>query len=347
MLLWPVFASPFVSEALLYDSNHAVAHEDQQRRSSRCDELKGRECIVTFGCRWVDDSCKVRIAWMHVMKCGSSLGTTLAHFANDSLPSEAHIPSGQNQSDPEDTTKEGLEGEPNFFTLKYPVNKWFKDMFRNPENPGTHQPLTNEEYKDWKGNWVAMFREPFSRAFSAYNHFANRNVDLLSYARNIRGQQASFLSAGERGMDKIRCEFHRFDADHACYHMAEPNVTLAIQRLDGFAFVGITEHFDESICLFHKMFGSKCHSIEFMNQRPGEYKYTKEEQERMMAELKKQGDEWDVPFYEAATRRFWSDVMKYDVRPSTCRQLCPGVSTFESEHNASDVFDQPDLASSI
>ncbi|CAK9071057.1 unnamed protein product [Durusdinium trenchii] len=46
----------------------------------------------------------------------------------------------------------------------------------------------------------------------------------------------------------------------------------AVQRLrEGFAFVGLTEEWDLSICLFHAMFGGPCHSSEFHNARPGQH----------------------------------------------------------------------------
>ena len=34
-----------------------------------------------------------------------------------------------------------------------------------------------------------------------------------------------------------------------------------------FLFVGITEYYDESVCLFHRMFGGKIHEHELANLR--------------------------------------------------------------------------------
>ena len=36
-----------------------------------------------------------------------------------------------------------------------------------------------------------------------------------------------------------------------------------------FAFVGLTEEWDLSVCLFHRMFGGECHVREFLDVRPG------------------------------------------------------------------------------
>eukprot|EP00927_Polykrikos_kofoidii_P010638 TRINITY_DN1447_c0_g1_i6.p1 TRINITY_DN1447_c0_g1~~TRINITY_DN1447_c0_g1_i6.p1 ORF type:complete len:374 (+),score=39.50 TRINITY_DN1447_c0_g1_i6:132-1124(+) len=307
-----------------------------------CDGLDRDWCTAKLGCKWNDNFCNAHIAWLHVMKCGSSFGTTLAHYANASLPETSHIPSGRNQADPEDTTREGLQGEPNFFRFKYPINKWFKNVFRNPPNPGNHLPILDEEWDEWRNNWFGIFREPTSRALSAYNHFGEGKGDMLAYTKKIRGQQASMLSAGADGMSKIRCEFNQTDAPEECKRMVEPDVSLAIQRLDGFAFVGILEEFDMSICLFHKMMGSECLAVEFLNTRKATYAGGTNVQEEELKLIAKQGDPWDEPVYESALRRFWGDVRKYDLKPSVCREICPDAPAFKRKPKDEDVFIFPD-----
>merc|ERR1719401_1007916 len=58
-----------------------------------------------------------------------------------------------------------------------------------------------------------------------------------------------------------------------CYRMPLPtseDVNLARRRLEqGFAFVGITEQWDLSVCLFRAMFGGQCIGSDFFNTRPG------------------------------------------------------------------------------
>jgi hypothetical protein len=275
------------------------------------------------------------------MKCGSSFGTTLAHYANGSLPETSHIPSGHDKSDPEDMPTEGDQGEPNFFRFKYPVNKWFKDVFRNPPNPGNHLPILDDEWEQWRNNWFGIFRDPEHRALSSFNHFGQGQGNLLEFAQKIQGQQASMLSAGAAGEAKIRCEFTQSDAPEACQHMVPPDVELAIQRLNGFAFVGILEEFDLAVCLFHKMMGSECLPVEFLNTREGTYPGGKEKKEQQLALLKAHKDMWDGPVYEAALRRFWGDVRKYDLKPSECLALCPGGESFKRLPD-NDVFVIPD-----
>jgi hypothetical protein len=251
----------------------------------------------------------------------------------------AHIPSGQNQSDPEDTTREGLQGEPNFFRFKYPIGKWFTDVFRNPRNPGNHLPILPEEWTEWKDGWFGVFREPASRALSSYNHFGNGQGDLAAWIQRVKGQQASMLSSGEAGMARIKCEWNQTGAKYWCDRTVAPNVTLAIQRIKKFAFVGIIEEFDLSVCLFHKMLGSSCRGVEFMNMRPGKYVGGEKKKAKDLAFLRKMGDPWDDSVYLAATKRFWADVRKYKLRPSMCREICPMAPDFKhATKGPHDVF---------
>eukprot|EP00927_Polykrikos_kofoidii_P075643 TRINITY_DN71_c0_g2_i4.p1 TRINITY_DN71_c0_g2~~TRINITY_DN71_c0_g2_i4.p1 ORF type:complete len:359 (-),score=53.55 TRINITY_DN71_c0_g2_i4:24-1100(-) len=312
----------------VYASAYSVG---KTRQAGSCDFLAEEACAAAIGCGFSHGLCSPRIAWLHFMKTGSSLGTALAHFANASLPRTAHIPSGKNASDPEDTTIEGQQGEPNFFHFKYNASFWFRNVFRHPSNPGQHRPVSADDYEVWKGNLFGMFRDPARRALSSWHYFAEGKGNLSQFAINIRGQQASMLSLGDAAEQRKLCEIRNLSTN--CSNSEVPNVTLAIERLEGFAFIGLTEEFDLSICLFHLMFGGECFDVEFFNMRPGAYK-KEEEADRLESELamlRAQGDPWDTPFYEAASRRFWSDVEKYDATRTTCRSTCPSAASFQDD----------------
>jgi|EP00927_Polykrikos_kofoidii_P013985 hypothetical protein len=340
MSTWLLFALPSLSTGVLIESHDTLNASEavREKDKSPCSGRFHEDCTSRLGCKWDNDECNAHIAWLHVMKCGSSFGTTLAHFANQGLPETAHIPSGTDQSDPEDRTTEGAQGEPNFFRYKYPIDKYFKDVFRYPPNPGNHLPILDEEWDEWKHNWFGVFREPASRALSSFYHFGQGKGDMLDFVKKIQGQQASMLSVGATGMAKIRCEFNQTDAPTECDRMVEPDVPLAIQRLDGFAFVGILEEFDMSICLFHKMMGSKCLAVEFLNTREANYPGGDKMHEEELQKLREVGDPWDGPVYEAALRRFWGDVRKYDLKPSVCRELCPSTDAFKRLKADTDAF---------
>lgn len=101
-------------------------------------------------------------------------------------------------------------------------------------------------------------------------------------------------------------------------------VTYAIQRLDdGFSFVGLTEEWALSVCLFHAMFGGECHEREFRNVHPGE---RQGDLAHDTSELGDWVDPWDGALYEHAYSTFWNNIAKYGVTPDTCtKSFCSSV----------------------
>jgi hypothetical protein len=315
-----------------------VSHFTNPR--SPCDVTTAEDCSKKYGCRWIEHRCRVRIAWLHVMKTASSFGTTLAHHANATLPKTAHIPSGKNHSDPEDMTARPEDFYDrhlvlDFFEFKYPVGSWFQDVFRHPTNPGGHVPIMEDEWTEWKGSWITVLRQPEARASSAWHHFGKGRGDVLKFQRNVQGQQARMLSSGEAAASSVLCERTGgglFDSSAPCDISPVPNVTLAVERLRDFAFVGILEEYDMTVCLFHVMFGSECLPVEFSNSRATNYHEDEAAKERELNLLKKTPDPWDTPVYEAALERFNADLVRYGVTKSTCREVCPGGPFGEKQH---------------
>lgn len=239
------------------------------------------------------------------------------------------MPSGKNQSDHEDSTAEGSQGEFNFFMYKYPWFTWFNDVFwHGDRNPGNHVALNDRAYSEWKGNIFGIFRRPESRALSAFYHFAEGKGDVLEYASEIYGQQANMLTMGQHAAYKIRCEF-RFRVDENCplAKVSKPNGELAIERLKGFAFIGLLEEYDLSVCLFHRMFGGECLPVEFLNMRPhiASALETREKKARDLDLLRRHRDPIDGPLYDAAARIFWANVRRYDAHRRSCLETCSGA----------------------
>eukprot|EP00927_Polykrikos_kofoidii_P016927 TRINITY_DN1768_c0_g1_i1.p1 TRINITY_DN1768_c0_g1~~TRINITY_DN1768_c0_g1_i1.p1 ORF type:complete len:336 (-),score=38.41 TRINITY_DN1768_c0_g1_i1:215-1222(-) len=320
--------STLVCDAVLYD----VGDLHGASSSLPCEALAPDECTARIGCRYDNKQCSVRIAWLHVMKTASSFGTVLAHHANASLPRDAHIPSLVNKSDPEDMAARPMDNKNkhlvrDFFRYKYPVETWFKGVFRNSNGPGDHVPIMDKEWEEWKGYWVGVFRQPEERVSSAFHHFAQGKGDILAFQKAVEGQQASMLSLGEAGSARVECERKGGGQNGPapmCRDLKEPVIWRALSRLKDFAFVGILEEFDLSVCLFHVIYKSECLPVEFENIRPTKYhesiKSQKEEEDR----LKQHPDPWDTPLYEAALHRFKGDLAQYNVNNKTCRKVCPG-----------------------
>lgn len=319
-------------------------HEDQQY----CESLPHCNYTEAAGL------CHVLIAWFHVMKTGGSFGTTLAHHANSSLPERAHMPSGTDPSDIEDVNvapptpeDEERQGEDNFFNYKYPYYIWFKDVFwHDLHNPGNHVPIDDVSFEEWSGNFYGMLRHPEERMVSSFLHFADGQGDIRDYSRRLWGAQTKMLS-GRDGVDHraaIHCEFEP-DIDswavpvleaaaanssdtsaqvigELCNSSAEDNVELALERLStGFAFVGLTEQWDLSICLFHRMFDTPCLEVEFENMRPSNSGILSERDE-LLSLIEEDPDPWDNVIYERAEELFWGRILRYDVTRESCSRTC-------------------------
>jgi hypothetical protein len=251
---------------------------------------------------------------LHVPKTASSFGTTLAHLANPSLPKDAQIENGP------DPVRE-------FFEKKFPADQFFHYVFRNPSNPGDFAPITDTEWKDWRGFWVGMFRNPEDRVNSAWHSFAKGKGDILAFQKNVQGQQASMVSLGEKARARVDCERDGGGQNGpapSCDQVEDPDPWHAIDRLKNFTFVGIFEEYDLSICLFHTLYRSECRPVEFNKIQETDFRDTLKGREAEISLLKQNKDPYDTPLYEAALNRFRGDCELYKINRETCRMVCPG-----------------------
>ncbi|CAJ1388636.1 unnamed protein product [Effrenium voratum] len=154
-----------------------------RRSKAFCEQFDQSRCGTNPLCGWNQglSRCQAYIAWFHPMKCGSTFGATLAHFANGSLPEAAHMPScGYIQESDEatygaplmkeDSCPGGNQGPFEFFVYKYPSENWFSNTFwlhpgKKDVDPGNHRPIPDDEFEQWhlgKDHWT-----PSSRRFAA------------------------------------------------------------------------------------------------------------------------------------------------------------------------------------
>merc|ERR1719382_2104639 len=114
------------------------------------------------------------------------------------------------------------------------------------------------------------------------------------------------------------------DGAHACGIPPLPTpveVSIAVNRLrEGFAFIGITEQWDLSICLFRAMFGGVCVSTDFSNTRLGNESTSSSLYDT--SELHGFVDEHDGPVYAEALAMFSRGVNLYGVEEGKCTADC-------------------------
>merc|ERR1712039_137737 len=96
------------------------------------------------------------------------------------------------------------------------------------------------------------------------------------------------------------------------------DVEKAVQRVRGMGFIGLTEKWGVSVCLFHAMFGGKCKGRSFKNTRS----HCCECRDKAVSELRDVKDTYDDAVYKAASEVFWQRVEEYGINNSRCEELC-------------------------
>ena len=110
-----------------------------------------------------------------------------------------------------------------------------------------------------------------------------------------------------------------------------PDVALARSRLDGFAFVGLTEEWPTSACLFALKFGIQCDALALANSRPTAYTHALNRTPPSVyrndpALYEIFADPADMALYGFAKRRFEEDVRAHGVSRERCdSDVCPAM----------------------
>jgi hypothetical protein len=177
-----------------------------------------------------------------------------------------------------------------------------------------------------KGHFVGMFRNPEQRHISGYDD------DQLMSTYGVGIYHGRYTSAVEYAMANAGCSVKLLNGK-PCNdaHTATPAMVVHAKAvLDaGFAFVGLTEEWELSVCLFHRMFGGGCHAGEFQNVRPGFEHERQEPEEYDLGVLNGWTDPYDGPLYDHARFLFWANVAEYNVSWDTCRtSTCPKVAEY-------------------
>jgi len=190
-------------------------------------------------------------------------------------------------------------------------------------DPKTH-PLNHAgldfRYDINKGHVVSWFRQPEQRIISGY--FANTHSyppilpdpSQLEYAIYVQGCQSKMLARS------MTCDNANVSVCADGIPPTSEETSRALRRLrEGVAFVGITEQWDLSICLFHAKFGGDCLSTDFLNMHPGKNitgsVYDTSELEGFI-------DHADRLVYREALSIFQDDLAKFGATEARCATSC-------------------------
>lgn len=241
------------------------------------------------------------IVWVHVPKCGSSFHNTLIHNAGvcPQWPSCASLLPGDSD---------------HAFFKRFPRAIWCPDGFASdyPSPPG-HNSAAEALQHHGSGRGVIFLRQPEERLASAYASRWNVRAgeSMAAYASRAHGCSVKMLARQSSGRENCLEAPHPSDAE----------VALAIERLWGFAFVGLTEEWGASICLFHAMFGGRCHEAEELNTRPT-IASSRTQAESMLGNKSIGVDPYDGALHEVAKEIFYAGLRNFRIEPGMPCQYC-------------------------
>lgn len=252
------------------------------------------------------------ISWLHVPKAGSSFLNTLYHtpVLCPGIPEDAWL---------RDASAPGGGPVPELLE-RYPPDVYCPGSWSTTYtsyDSYLHQPI-GSRYAANAGHFVALLRQPEQRLIAQYNFQLANPQWMLNYEL---GSLRDFAEVFQGCAVKMLARTNPYQAHCLWYESAPPTVDeddRALLRLQsGFAFVGLTEEWELSVCLFHTMFGGDCKIDELNDMRIGPNR-TGKQVPYEIAPLEGFTDVHDGKLYFEAVRIFESTLQHYGVTRPAC-----------------------------
>lgn len=249
------------------------------------------------------------VRWLHVPKTGTSFMNTVWHYAC-TLPATASASDFSSMYEKQ-------------FAARYPPSVHCTTMLDH--SPATHKPLGDGEWAAHPGAFVTMLRDPSARLVSAFKHGrhciqdCSPEMELGMACRTVRDNRRLYKCKALRRAKSLR-EYAAEPAARGCaarmligracndpLGLLSNETAKAVERLgsSGFAFVGLVEEWDLSVCLFHRLLGGTPRPQEFTAVRVNKASSALLRRPRQVDGLR---DEADEAVYAAGRARFWRQV---------------------------------------
>mmetsp|Transcript_15110 Transcript_15110/g.28411 ORF Transcript_15110/g.28411 Transcript_15110/m.28411 type:complete len:331 (-) Transcript_15110:78-1070(-) len=238
------------------------------------------------------------LRWMHIPKCGSSLVNTLIHLPGvcPGIDSDYRV---DRQHLGTRFMYQFLHDCPRICD----ASRFICDVWSNSHSGlgSTYNALRSTT------RLVTMLRDPLQRTLSAYydRDFQHASTDLGELAQRYRGGMTCQIMR-DGYMDNP-------SMGQICHNLTEADALLAATRLrEGFAFVGLTEEWNLSIRLLHRILGGSCVPLDFEDTRPSmegddsSHRYS-------VSELNGFTDPVDGLLYKEGRKIFFQALLKYKV----------------------------------
>ena len=205
------------------------------------------------------------VTWLHVPKAGTSFGTTVIHFG-------CTLPDSVKPHCNSTVYKSACVSQLNAVFEEYPFAQHCNRSVLDERRIDGHQP---PQWPKDSGSVVAMLREPTQRLVSSWRFWSALRLYNSRHSNSNSTREQTSLDAYAARFYAKGCAATMIAGGHCGVHTtlseaaAEALKHEAARRLrDDFAFVGLVEHWNLSICLFHAMHGGRVIPAEFENSRP-------------------------------------------------------------------------------
>ena len=293
-----------------------------------------------------------------------------------------HAPSGKELSLKHPYVPHKCNRASDYFMVRFPPKDWFRNINFWPaadDGWGSHEIVDSRTFQRFSGFFYGMFRQPgqliLSNYFRMLGHGASHVRQCLSRL-GMKLPPPQLQSSGDDSM--VSMLYHNFStvdgiavqallmyAQHRQGHVTRllagqgdhssagsncpgsgqeiPNITLALERLKGFRFTGLTDNWERSICLLHVMHGSHpCAAAELLNSRPT---VSTDYDSHALSVLDNFQDTADSKLYAAAQSRFEEDLAKWKITESVCKELRCTFDSWSDSSLCGQSDTQPPVAS--
>jgi hypothetical protein len=306
LLLW-------ASTALSLLSAHEIPHAWCNDDINACADTNTEEVNVTMlqlkhklagQSPQVDSSLSgfLPIQWVHVRKSGTSFLLTLLRI------------NGFCQDLPEEIPAHALN-EMVDFPPEWNCNESFLDRRRLWHHGIDFRPPGG--FDSAKGRFMMFVRQPEQRILSEYyfamEYHKNQSLEgIIAVRRSCLTQTLSSNVPGDflTNVDPGQC-LRTVSDEFLSAQLGEAKLRLQT----GFSFVGLTERWDLSICLFNRMFKQKCHSSEFDNTRVTKGKTSSTYDTTVLNGWR---DVYDNELYDVAVEIFEAKLKMHNISESSC-----------------------------
>mmetsp|Transcript_28351 Transcript_28351/g.62775 ORF Transcript_28351/g.62775 Transcript_28351/m.62775 type:complete len:440 (+) Transcript_28351:67-1386(+) len=302
------------------------------------------------------------IIWLHVPKAGSMFETALVHYAcEDRVPPgyklleamdlsifrlkyrDWHIetnmsctfngksfPQGSKNQFPCSTARwQAACGREKFYHFQsghYPLWRLPGALPRSPGQAlGTPFGTIAKVNDGHLSQVVVLLRDPPQRTVSGWladKHSCTKATNIMDYQRCVSSCHTQMLIG-------VWCGFMEpqgFPTKHELLGIPPGiAVELAMTRLEKVGFFGLTDEWDETVCLFHAMYGgASCVEAEFIRGRPGKARNASERYDLKAYGITRYVPGLDDRLYRHAVKLFHERLAEYDLTLRACAaQICP------------------------